>query len=213
MERAEKNAIRAINQYRRRDILPYIGLRYYLENISARRDRWAHDVAIHLVRNRTQSTYYEVNHFKDVDKDGKVQHRKMHLPGPNEAMAEAALMDMCSQHPDQFQSLECVFSYKLSSGNQSEGIFEPYFNGFKERHIAVARACKENDNFIVRYLDIKRFYPNISIEIAKKIWTTACNNSNLPTIYKEVGERLLADHAAASALHDGRKSLFNWASI
>lgn len=168
MERAEKNAIRAINQYRRRDILPYIGLRYYLENISARRDRWAHDVAIHLVRNRTQSTYYEVNHFKDVDKDGKVQHRKMHLPGPNEAMAEAALMDMCSQHPDQFQSLECVFSYKLSSGNQSEGIFEPYFNGFKERHIAVARACKENDNFIVRYLDIKRFYPNISIEIAKK---------------------------------------------
>jgi len=33
-------AIKALNQYRKRDVIPYLGLRYYLDNTSARRDRW-----------------------------------------------------------------------------------------------------------------------------------------------------------------------------
>ena len=32
-------AIRATNQYRRRDVLAYLGLRYYLDNSAARSDR------------------------------------------------------------------------------------------------------------------------------------------------------------------------------
>ncbi len=207
MERAEKIAIRAINQYRRRDILPYIGLRYYLENISARRDRWAHDVATHLTRTRVEPAYYEVSHFKDIQTNGSVFHRKIHLPGPNEAIAETALMDMCSQHPEHFQSLDCVYSYRLARGEQRDGIFVPYFNGFKERHKAVAEACKQNKNYIVRYMDIKRFYPNISIELAGKVWATACDNSNLPVPYKELGQRLLNDHAAVSTSSDGTSSI------
>ena len=207
MNRAEKIAIRAINQYRRRDILPYIGLRYYLENCSARRDRWAHDVATHLVRTRAQPVYYEVSHFKEIQTNGSVFHRKIHLPGPNEAIAEAALMDMCSQHPEQFQSLDCVYSYRLARDEQRDGIFVPYFNGFRERHKAVAEACKKNKNYIVRYMDIKRFYPNISIELAEKVWAMACDNSNLPVTYKELGERLLNDHATVSISSDGESSL------
>ncbi len=206
MDRAEKIAIRAINQYRRRDILPYIGLRYYLENCSARRDRWAHDVAVHLVSTRVQPAYYEVSHFKEIQLNGCVFHRKIHLPGPNEAIAEAALMDMCSQHPEQFQSLDCVYSYRLAKDEQRDGIFEPYFNGFKDRHKAVAEACKQNKSYIVRYMDIKRFYPNISIELAGSVWAATCKASNLPAAYKYLGERLLNDHAAVSAV-DGKSSL------
>lgn len=207
MARAEKIAIRAINQYRRRDILPYIGLRYYLENSSARRDRWAHEVAIHLINIRTQPAYCEVSHFKEVQPDESVLYRKIHLPGPNEAIAEAALMDMCSQYPEQFQSLDCVYSYRLAKDEQRDGIFEPYFNGFKERHKATAKACKQNKDYIVHYMDIKRFYPNISIELAEKVWTRACDDSNLPTTYKELGKRLLNNHAAVSNSSDGKSSL------
>ena len=207
MQRAEVIAVRDINQYRKRDILPYIGLRYYLANVSARRDRWAHDVATHIVIGRTKTAYYEANHFKDVYPNGMVQHRKMHLPGPNEAIAEAALIDLCSQHPAQFNSLDCVFSYRLETGNQRDGIFEPYFNGFKKRHKAVARACKATNDAIVRYLDIKRFYPNVSIQIAEKAWNSACDKSRLQNSFRELGQRLLHDHAVTSKLSDGNESL------
>ncbi|MBI3188139.1 MAG: RNA-directed DNA polymerase [Gammaproteobacteria bacterium] len=207
MQRAQTIAVRAVNQYRKRDILPYIGLRYYLENSSARRDRWAHDVAIYLTLNRAAPIYFEANHFKDVLANGQVNHRKMHLPGPNEALAEAALIDICSKHPSQFNSLDCVFSYRLARDNQRDGIFEPYFKGFKERHIAVSSACKENNEAIVRYLDIKRFYPNISTKIAENAWSSACDNSKLPEIYRELGYKLLHDHAVVSMQSDGNKSV------
>jgi len=203
MARAEKIAIRAINQYRRRDILPYIGLRYYLDNSSARCDRWAHEVAIHLVRTRAEPVYYEVSHFKEIQPNGKVLHRKIHLPGPNEAVAEAALMDMCSRYPEQFKSLECVYSYRLAIDEQREGIFEPYFNGFKERHKAVAEACKQNKDYIARYMDIKRFYPSISIDLARDVWGRACDGSGLPISYKELGTCLLNDHSCT----DGQNRL------
>ncbi len=207
MERAEKLAVRAINQYRRRDILPYMGLRYYLENLSTRRDRWAHEVSTHLVRNRLEPTYYEANHFKDVYSNGTVHHRKMHLPGPNEAIAEAALMEICSQYPEQFNSLDCVYSYRLAKGNQRDGVFEPYFNRLKERHKAVARACHDTTDGIVRYLDIKRFYPNISTELAKRVWSNACDHSQFPALYRELGEKLLDDHINKSGASGEKEGL------
>jgi hypothetical protein len=33
-------AVRAVNQYRRREVFAYLGLRYYLENTAARSDTW-----------------------------------------------------------------------------------------------------------------------------------------------------------------------------
>ena len=41
-------ATRALNQYRRRDVVAYLGLRYYLENTAASTDLWATDVAVDL---------------------------------------------------------------------------------------------------------------------------------------------------------------------
>jgi hypothetical protein len=158
--RPEILAVRAINQYRRRDILPYLGLRYYLANRCALRDRWAGDVASHLVISRTKPIYFSALHFKEHQAGKPVEHRQMHLPGPNEAFAEAALLNECSRHREAFQALPCVFSYRFAPADSPEGIFEMYFSGFRERHTAVANACRQDTNATVLYTDIRRFYPN-----------------------------------------------------
>lgn len=194
MEKVEKLAIRAINQYRRRDILPYIGLRYYLDNKAARRDRWAHEAAVHVVLTRSNSTYHQTAHFKNVNPNGSINHRTIHLPGPNEAMAEAALLDECSKHPEIFQPGKSVSSYRITAGENKEGLFDHYFKGFVSRYKSVARACRENKDGYVRYTDIKRFYPSISSELARSSWLDACQDAKLNKKYIELGEKLLTDH-------------------
>ena len=72
--RAQTLALRAINQYRRRDTLAYVGLRYFLNNRCARRDRWANEIATHLVRTRRKGPYFGSQHFKVVDGEGEVLH-------------------------------------------------------------------------------------------------------------------------------------------
>ncbi|MFM2320377.1 MAG: hypothetical protein RLZZ215_2998, partial [Pseudomonadota bacterium] len=37
-------AIKALNQYRQRDVLPYLALRYYLSSSAGRQNRWIEDV-------------------------------------------------------------------------------------------------------------------------------------------------------------------------
>ena len=59
-------AIRVANQYRRRDVLTYLALRYYLENLAARRDHWCRDVAVDLVLTRQKPVYFEAQHFKEI---------------------------------------------------------------------------------------------------------------------------------------------------
>lgn len=36
----QRYAVRAVNQYRRRDVFPFLALRYYLNNIATRRQRY-----------------------------------------------------------------------------------------------------------------------------------------------------------------------------
>jgi len=64
-------AVRAVNQYRRRDVLTYLGLRYYLHNSAARTDQWARQVATDLVLTRTDSPYFQALHYKDVSPTGQ----------------------------------------------------------------------------------------------------------------------------------------------
>jgi hypothetical protein len=96
--RPETFAIRAVNQYRRRDILGYLGLRYYLENEAAKRDIWAKDVSAYLVNGRSTPIYYLSRHFKEIADEGRVIYRNIFVPGPNEILAETALLYECSQH-------------------------------------------------------------------------------------------------------------------
>jgi hypothetical protein len=123
----------------------------------------------------------------------------MHFPGPNEAIAEAALLNECSQHPEAFQSLPCVFSYRFAPPDSVEGIFKTYFPGFRERQAEVAIACKQNANATVLYTDIKRFYPSISTVSAQMVWAQACDTAKLNEKSRQLGEKILCDHRTVSA--------------
>ena len=113
-------ASRAINQYRTRDVIPYLALRYYLENSCARSDQWASEVAVHLTQTRNLPTYFEAQHFKETQGNGQVLHRSILLPGPNEALSEAVLLSECSKY-DAFEPMSCVYSYRLAKQGDRSG--------------------------------------------------------------------------------------------
>lgn len=188
-------ALRAANQYRTRDIMAYLGLRYYFSNQCARRDRWAEEVSSHLVMS-SSSAYFESLHFKDLRSDGLVGYRSIFVPGPNESFAEAALLAECSRHAV-FRSPGFVFSYRLAEGEDTRGVYKPYFTGLQERQQKIAAACKADAGQVVRYTDIKRFYPNISGELANGAWLKACDVAQMPVLFRDLGIALLARHAQA----------------
>jgi hypothetical protein len=200
--RPELLAVRAVKQYRRSDILAYLGLRYYLENQSTRSDLWARDVSTHLVSTEIFPVYYRSYHFKEMDGESVV-HRNIFVPGPNEVLAETCLLYECSKYPA-FASSEKVYSYRFPKLNSKESVFQSYFPGFKRRHRSIADACRKDNDAVVRYTDIRKFYPNASRELALTEWNLACNSSNIPAIYQELGEILLDGHAKiAEALNEG----------
>jgi hypothetical protein len=186
-------ALRAANQYRTRDIMAYLGLRYYFANQCARRDRWAEKVSSHLVMNRSNGAYFHSQHFKDIRVDGLVSYRNIFLPGPNESYAEAALLAECSRHAA-FHLPSFVFSYRLAESEDTQGVYKPYFTGLQERQQKIALVCKAGAGQVVRYTDIKQFYPNIAGELAIKAWLKACDATEMPTLFRDLGIKLLAHH-------------------
>ncbi|HEY9691722.1 MAG TPA: RNA-directed DNA polymerase [Oculatellaceae cyanobacterium] len=196
-------AVRAINQYRRRDVLAYLGLRYYLDNDCAKNDIWARDISTHLVKTRESPVYFRSYHFKEMaEGDINVVHRNIYLPGPNEILAESALLYDCSAEPA-FQSSQCVYSYRFSELSSKQGIFQNYFPGFQERNNSIAKVCNSlnSTDAIVRYTDIKKFYPTISHELALQAWKSTCESSNISATSRELGERLLTQHAETAKEH------------
>ncbi|SJM91551.1 conserved hypothetical protein [Crenothrix polyspora] len=189
-------AVRAVNQYRRREVFAYLGLRYYLENTAARSDIWARQVATDLVLTRTNTPYFQAQHFKEVTESGDVKHREIYLPGANEALAEAALMDECASKPA-FTNPISVFSYQLTDGNDRSGVFKPYTNGLQGRHQAIAKACENCPDGVVLFTDIKRFYPTITSELALAAWRKKSEQAELSTHYRELGEKIIYDHGLA----------------
>jgi len=195
--------VRATNQYRRRDVLAYLGLRYYLENSAARSDRWAREVATDLVTRRGEPCYLTVKHFKEVDSSGQVTHREMFLPGPNEALAEAALLDECAKLGGGFSPSEAVFSYRLAGDSDLSGVYQHYMHGLRQRHDAIAVACKAAPDAVVLHLDIRRYYPSVTIPRANAAWLGAAEAQGMARKWVEVGMHLLQDHARASATREG----------
>lgn len=188
-------ATRAVNQYRRRDVLTYLGLRYYLANIGARADVWIRKVSTDLVLTRTAPSYFPAYHFKEPSTDGKSIYRPIHLPGPNEALAEAALLEECSRHPNAFYPSDCVFSYKPAEDADRSGVFEHYIAGLKRRHNAITSSCDDTPEGVVLYIDIKKFYPSIGHELASQAWNRQCQAAGMAGRYQELGHRLIDDHA------------------
>jgi hypothetical protein len=192
-------AVRCVNQYRRRDVLTYLALRYYLDNSAAQPDEWARRVAVDLVLTRSGLPYFRSEHFKEIGSHGQVVHRSLFIPGANEALAEAALLDECAKYPRAFGNLDCVFSYLLTSGDSRSGIFSHYVNGLHARHAAIAETCIAIPTGVVRYTDVKSFYPNITGDLAQSAWRKQCDSSGISQVYRELGERLIRDHETAGA--------------
>ena len=189
-------ATRAVNQYRRRDILTYLGLRYYLANTSARADSWAYFVATDLSLTRGSLPYFNALNFKDLLGGGEICHRSVHMPGDYAALAEAALLAECAKHPTVFGNPDCVFCYTLASRDDRNGVFEPYVNGLRRRHEAVKNAGRNCPDGIVQYVDIKKFYPTITKELAAKAWKRCCSLAGLRGDFSALGEKLIRDHVS-----------------
>ena len=204
--RPETLAIRAVNQYRRRDILAYLGLRYYLENEAAKRDVWAKNVSIYLVNGRSAPIYFRSRHFKEISDQNSVVYRNLFVPGPNEILAETALLYECSLHPA-FKSLACVYSYHFPEAYSKEGVFRSYFPRYRSRHQSIAKACQGLKQATVRYTDIRKFYPTIKIELANDAWKSACDASKVSVSTRELGERLLDEHLKVASEHQDGSSI------
>ena len=202
--RPELLAVRSINQYRRRDVLAYLGLRYYLENDCAKNDVWARDISAHLVKTQESPIYYRSYHFKERN-ENRVDHRNIYLPGPNEILAESALLDDCSKDDSEsFKSSKCVYSYQFSEPSSKKGVFKNYLSGFKERTNSIASICNSSVDTDTRvlYTDIKKFYPSISYELALDAWKSACNKSKISSQSHELGEKLLTQYAETARNHN-----------
>jgi hypothetical protein len=195
--KADPIAVRAVNQYRRRDVLPYLALRYYLASTSTRFRRWAEEVSVPLLMSRTSQPYFISKHFKERAPDGSVLHRSLHLPSANEALAEAFLLDACAENRA-FANPGTVFSYALASGEQTEGVFVHYFKGLRRRHEEVAASCKAFDAGVVKYLDIKKFYPSIKVDVAANAWKAKCQEAGLSAELTGLGMKLIEDHRVAN---------------
>lgn len=187
-------AVRAVNQYRRYDVLTYLGLRYYLENSAARTDQWAKQVATDLVLTRSHLPYFRTYHFKEATINGGIENRPIYLPCANEALAESALLEECAKHPQAFSNQSCVFSYQLNREENRSGIFVHYFEGLHARHKAIADACETYPDGVVQYIDIKKFYPSISTGMAISAWRQHSENADLLPRFRELGEKLVYDH-------------------
>ena len=190
----ETLAKRAAFQYRRRDILAYASLRLYLKNQCALRDRWAKEIARELVLNQSQPSYNHVLQFKQFDENRRPEFRDLYMPGPNEIFAETALLAECANSPAVFQPPAGVFSYRLSNGSESQGVFKNYFPEFRSRHRCIARACRQQSDAVVLYTDIRKFYPSVSIDLASEAWSAACKESNLSNEYLRLGMKLLENY-------------------
>ncbi|MFD2288126.1 hypothetical protein GJU39_23110 [Pedobacter petrophilus] len=191
--RPGKLALRAVNQYRRRDVLSYLGLRYYLGNSAARSDHWIQTITTNLSLTR-EISYYPVEHFKEISKEGKIKRRKIFLPSPNDSLAETTLLNECAKYPDVFANPKSVFSYDLSEGEFKNGVFKNYMQGLKRRQSAIALASRKYPNGIVEHTDIQNFYPSISIDFAIKTWLAKCQKTKIEQKFIHLGETLIKSY-------------------
>lgn len=193
MRRADSLSTKSVSQYRSRDIFAYLALRYCSETEFARRNDWAENNATQVVLAFRAGLYLRSFHFKQVDAAGAIEHRELFIPGANEALAEAALLAQCATRCGSSISKQ-VFSYRPTEKDDRKSYFEPYMTGLRERQDRIAQCCSEVQDGIVAYIDIKRFYPSISTDLAKERWTKFCRDTSMPELYYDLGIKLISNY-------------------
>lgn len=181
-------AIKAINSYRKRDIISYLSLRYYLRATASRTDLWAREVAVSLAIKNNKVNFLKTKHFKSFD-NNQILQRTIYLPSANDILAESVLLDECSKFIE-FQSIERVYSYRLNL-ETNETFFQHYIHGWKERYNSIKEVCEAKPNSKIKYFDIKSFYPSISLELARDIWLKCCSESEIDESIKILGVQFL----------------------
>lgn len=96
-----------------------------------------------------------------------------------------------------------MFSYRLANADDLSGVYQHYMYGLRQRHEAITSACKQSPDAQVLHLDIRRFYPSVTIPRATSAWLTAAESQGLDRHWTDVGVRLLQDHARASVTGNG----------
>lgn len=196
MTRPGTLCIRALNEYRPRDLISYLVLRQYLLSTCARSDRWSKEVASDLTLKRTNLPYRHCKTYKGISEPNQlIEFRDLHFPAPAEMLAEAALLEECANAGHHFMPIPTVFSNVLASGSTKSGMVAPYFEGWSRRQAAILEAAQLAPMHTVLYLDIRRFYPSITTDIARSAWTEASDASGIGARWRELGTRLLADYA------------------
>ena len=180
-------ALKALNQYRKRDIIAYISLRYYLDSESSRTDFWAEEVAVSLTLNNPSSNFFKTKHFKGVVQN-EVKFREIYIPSPNDIISESVLIGECSKY-DSFQTNSSVYSYLFSDDNKS--VYQQYINGLNKRFLSIQRACKSKENEEILYLDVKSFYPSIKLSSIQEVWLKSCEKSKIPSRYQRLGQSFI----------------------
>ncbi|HYE27413.1 MAG TPA: RNA-directed DNA polymerase [Allosphingosinicella sp.] len=196
--RAEALAAKAVHQYRGRDIFAYLALRYYLEATAARGDRWTEDNAAQIVLGSPAGRYLNSYHFKALRNDGSPEHRQLSVPNPSEALIEALLICSSAEAWRRERS-DQLFSYDPTERTERGGYFRGYMPGLRERQRAIAKACLARPTAIVRYVDIKAFYPSITPARADAAWSAFSERHAIPKALSNLGHKLIRNHSIESS--------------
>lgn len=184
----DRIAIKSINSYRKRDIISYLSLRYYLRATASRTDLWAKEVSVRLAIKNKKVNFLKAKHFKSFE-NNQILQRTIYLPSANDILAESALLDECSNY-EEFQSSINVYSYRLNI-ESNNSLFQHYIHGWKERYISIKEVCEAKPESQVKYFDIKSFYPSISLELARHVWLKCCIESEIDESIKILGSQFL----------------------
>ena len=149
-------ALKSLNQYRKRDIIAYLSLRYYLDSKSSRTDLWAKEVATNLTLNNESSDFLKIKHFKCVV-NNEIKFREIHIPSPNDIISESVLISECAKY-DSFYTNSAVYSYLLNDTNES--IYKHYTNGLNKRFSSIQKACRDKTNIPSLYLELGKTFIN-----------------------------------------------------
>ncbi|MDZ4274053.1 MAG: RNA-directed DNA polymerase [Erythrobacter sp.] len=141
--------------------------------------------------------YLQTHHFKQLDKNGVAEHRQLFIPGASEALAEAALLARCAPIWEELRSTK-VFSYHPTGQDNKRSYFDSYMVDLRRRQQEILQECQKISEGVVAYVDIKSFYPSLSLNIAENYWKEFCFKGSIDDHYAQIGHSLIRRYREVS---------------